>query len=419
MAFKWKQKKDIWKGEGIYFVTFAVTGRLKLLGTLVRILEDQSFALARPTDQLEQKQLEGRWNVEMYGKHTATVRKSQLGFLISNDLQNITKRHPGYELCGKMIMENHLHVVIWVHDDGGRSIKQWAHGFRMGITQLAREKGLWPVSSVCREPVSQADGTDGSGVHNMHLTINGRTETCNQNWRTETCELSGRIETDDKDEGGLLLEKAFIRTLSHSGQLQHMLAYTHNNPDNLLLMVDNPELYTIRRDQEYAGLHFDCMGKARLLDYPEKNVVALSRSLTEEQIAEEVRKALQRAEHGAVTYCAAINDGEKAVTKAIRAAGYPLVVMMLGGFPPEGSEAARFFHPGGAYHKACGEGMLYLMAPSPENYNYQKLIDRTDEELERKAEEKGKRYYGIPHESTRWRMIAGNEMLKMITSYNY
>lgn len=421
MAFKWKDKKDIWKGEGIYFVTFAVTGRQRLLGTLVRILEDQSYALARHSDLLEPKQLVGRWDVEKYGEHSATVRKSQLGFLIANDLQNITERHPGYELCGKMIMENHLHVVIWVHDDGGKSIKQWAHGFRMGITQLAREKGLWPVAPGGGGGVSQVNGC----VHNMHLTMNGRGGTCEMNGgggtcemdgRGGTCEMDGKAGTDDMHEGGLLLEKAFIRTLSHSGQLKNMLAYTHNNPDNLLLMVDNPELYTIRRNQEYAGLHFDCMGKARLLYYPEKNVVALSRSLTKEQIAEEVQMALRRAERGAVTYCAAINDGEKTVTKAIRAAGYPLVVMMLGGFPPEGSETARFFHPGGAYHKACGEGLLYLMAPLAENYNSPRLIDRTEDELKRKAEEKGKHYDGIPHDSTRWRMIAGNEMLRMIAT---
>lgn len=414
MAFKWKSKKDIWKGEGIYFVTFAVTGRQRLLGTLVRILEDQSFALARPSDHLEPKQLDGRWNVEKYGEHTATVRKSQLGFLIANDLQNITERHPGYELCGKMIMENHLHVIIWVHDDGGKSIKQWAHGFRMGITQLAREKGLWPVSPVGGGVHDMHLTIDGRGddVHSMHLTMDGRVDDAHDNLMKN----GRKANADDTHEGGLLLEKAFIRTLSHSGQLQNMLAYTHNNPDNLLLMVDNPDLYTIRRNQEHSGLRFDCMGKARLLDYPERNVVVLSRSLTEEQIAEEVRKALRRAERGTVTYCAAINDGERAVTKAIRAAGYPLVVMLLDGFPPEGSEAARFFHPGGAYHKTCGEGLLYLIAPLSENYNSQRLIERTEAELKRKAEEKGKRYYGIPHDSTRWRMIAGNEMLKMIAS---
>lgn len=44
MAFSWKDKKDIWKGEGIYFVTFVVTGRQRLLEDLVRIREDGSFA---------------------------------------------------------------------------------------------------------------------------------------------------------------------------------------------------------------------------------------------------------------------------------------------------------------------------------------------------------------------------------------
>lgn len=127
-----------------------------------------------------------------------------------------------------------------------------------------------------------------------------------------------------------------------------------------------------------------------------------------------MQKALRLAESGAVTYCAAMNDGEKAVTKAIRSAGYPLVVMMLDGFPPEGSEAARFFHPGGAYHKACGEGRLYLMAPLDRNYNDARLIELTEKELMRKAEEKHRFYTPLPHTSTRWRMIAGNVMLEMV-----
>lgn len=287
MAFTWKAKKDIWRGEGIYFLTFVVAGRQKLLGELVRILEDGTYAPMRPTGQLDQQMLRGRWNAEKYGKHIATVKLNALGFEIAKDLQNISKRHPGYELCGKQIMENHLHLVIWVHDDGGRSIKQWAHGFRMGITQIAREKGLWPQSSVAQpsaallpaapspaalfpvagRPVLQAD----EDVHAMHSTTNGKALAASE------------PSLDDSHEGGLLLEKAFIHTLSHKGQLKNMLIYTHNNPDNLLLMIDNPDLYVIRRNQEHGGLHFDTMGKARLLDYPDRNVVALSRSLTQEQ----------------------------------------------------------------------------------------------------------------------------------------
>ena len=102
--FKWKAPKDIWKGVGIYFITFAVTGRQKLLGNLVRIMEDGSYAPVKPTDKLDPKQLQGRWDFEKFGEHTATVRKNALGFMIANDLQHIQERHPGYELCGKLIM---------------------------------------------------------------------------------------------------------------------------------------------------------------------------------------------------------------------------------------------------------------------------------------------------------------------------
>lgn len=180
----------------------------------------------------------------------------------------------------------------------------------------------------------------------------------------------------------------------------------------------HPDMYVIRRSQEYADLRFDTMGKARLLDYPDRQVIALSQSLTQEQIDAEVQKALRKAERGVVTYCAAMNDGEKAVTRAIREAGYPLVVMMLDGFPPAGSEAERFYKPGGAYHKACGEGRLLLMAPYAENYANPRLIELTDAELKRKDEAKGYTCRPLPHDSKRWRMIAGNMMLGMIAEDN-
>ena len=42
MAFTWKSPKDIWKGEGIYHLTFVVAGRRQLLGELVAEYPDVS-----------------------------------------------------------------------------------------------------------------------------------------------------------------------------------------------------------------------------------------------------------------------------------------------------------------------------------------------------------------------------------------
>ena len=424
MAFEWKAHKDIFKGPGIYHLTFAVAGRRPLLGELVRILDDGSFAPVRDArgERTDPQLLRGHWDADLFGHHTATVRLKPLGYEISEDLQHLSERHPGYQLCCKQVMDNHLHLVIWVHDDGGKSIRQWAHAFRLGITQLARSKGLWPIAessshsalsaeslcgavAVCKPPVPQGESQWASGTR---PDTNGS--------------LSAAAATEGAGAGaglaagaGLVLEVPFIRTLAHKGQLRRMIDYTHNNPDNALMVREHPHWYHIRRSRVIAGLRFDTMGKERLLDYPDTSVIALPRALSPEQIAAAVQQALWNAERGCVTYTAAINAGEKAVARAIREAGYPLVVMLLEGFPAEGTEAARFFHPGMAYHQACGEGRLFLMAPHPDNYLNPELMARTEAAIKAKDERKGYAYRPLPHSSTRWRMIAGNEMLKMVS----
>ena len=422
MAFEWKGHKDIFKGPGIYHLTFAVTGRRPLLGELVRILDDGSFAPVRDArgSHTDPQLLRGHWDADLFGHHTATVRLKPLGYEISEDLQHLSERHPGYQLCCKQVMDNHLHLVIWVHDDGGKSIRQWAHAFRLGITQLARSKGLWPIAessshsalsaeslcgavAVCKPPVPQGESQWASGTRpdtNGSLSAAAATE--------------GAVAGLAAGAGaGLVLEVPFIRTLAHKGQLRRMIDYTHHNPDNALMVREHPHWYHIRRSRVIAGLRFDTMGKERLLDYPDTSVIALPRSLSPEQIAAAVQQALWNAERGCVTYTAAINAGEKAVARAIREAGYPLVVLLLDGFPAEGTEAARFFHPGMAYHQACGEGRLFLMAPHPDNYLNPELIARTEAAIKAKDERKGYAYRPLPHSSTRWRMIAGNVMLAL------
>lgn len=211
-----------------------------------------------------------------------------------------------------------------------------------------------------------------------------------------------------------LFSTPFIRTLARSGQLDTMVKYVKSNPDNAWMRHLHPDLYTIRRRMEHGGLLFDTMGKSRLLDYPDKHVVATSRSQSEDDIKAEIQKVMRLAEMGTITYTAAMSTGEKEVAKAIRNAGYPLVVMMLDGFPAEGTEAARYYHPGGIYHKTCGQGRLLLMASHPTNYQNPAVIALTDAELQQKAEAKHQSYTPLPHTSKRWRMIAGNIMLRMI-----
>lgn len=357
MAFKWKEHNSIWKGQGIYFLTFVVADRRKLLGTLQSLSNSRWYT--RNVERFPNNDVKDQ---PMFTSTLATTTLTPFGLAVSKELRDLPTRIDGIKVCAKQIMPDHIHAVIWVTKDIDRTIRQIGNGFRIGIKKKAIELGIWQ-------------------------------------------------ETD-----GHILDIPYIRTLSHKGQLKSMINYVHANPDNAWTKQQNPDLYVIRRNIHLADLYFDGMGKERLLSYPDRQVIALSRSLTQEQIETEVARALYRAERGTVTYTAAINEGEKAVAKAIRNGGYPLVVMMLDGFPAENTEAARYFHPNGIYHKTCGEGKLMLLAPKTENYNNPDLIKLTDQELERKAHEKSRHYTPIPHQTKRWRMIAGNIMLRQITT---
>jgi len=295
--------------------------------------------------------------------NTTTLALCELtpfGMAVSRQVQALPSRVAGLKVCAKQIMPDHIHLVVWLAGEAGSTIRQIGNGLRVGIKRAAIELGIW----------QEADG---------HI-----------------------------------LDTPYIRTLAHKGQLRSMIDYVHANPDHAWLRHLNPDLYTIQRDIELADLCFDGMGKDRLLAYPDRQVIALSRSLTPEQIEQEVTRALRHAERGTVTYTAAINDGERAVAKAVREAGFPLVVLLLEGFPPEGSEAARHYRPDGVYRRTCGEGRLMLLAPKPDNYQSPTLIALTDQELERKAHAKGLHYTPLPHDTQRWRMIAGNVMLGMV-----
>ena len=91
------------------------------------------------------------------------------------------------------------------------------------------------------------------------------------------------------------------------------------------------------------------------------------------------------------------------------------MVVLLDGFPPEGSESERYYKPGGVYFDACYKGKLLLLEAYDETYMHPELMARTEAAIKAKDEGKGYAYRPLPHESKRWRMMAGNVMLEMIS----
>lgn len=378
MAFQWKGHKDIWKGEGIYHLTFVVSGRRPLLGELVEEYPD----VTRPF----YKNLTQRVPAVNESGEVAIIKLSAFGKAVSADLSTIEERYKkDISICRKMIMDDHIHLVVWVHRDCGKSILQVAQGIRQGITHIALEMGIWPKPQKAGEEPRKVGIPDGA------------------------CDASTADSTPYH-----ILEKPYIRTLSGSGQLDAMCEYVVRNPYRKYMKRRHPELFTMHKDTAVQGLHMRSMGNHWLLDWPERQVIQCSREIGDEPLQSLLQTALQRAANGAVTYTAAISRGEQLIARTIREAGYPLVVLLRDGFPAAGSESERLYKPGGTYFDACAAGKLLLMEATEDAYSRPEIAMRTEAALRQKAQEKHQDYMPLPHGSTRWRMIAGNTMLQMI-----
>ena len=411
MTFRWKDKAKLFSGEGIYFLTFVVVNRKRMFGRLKR--------LTHPTPE----------------GHTAVMEASELGNAIYREFNRIQAIHPSIQILAKQIMPDHFHAVVWCHEGFEGSIKVVARSFSQACSRIAREyarrqrEGNVPLSagtssrslpSLSAGNSSQPDaplsaGTSSRGLPSLSALSNRAAPTSPQTPSIAKMPTLPMEELDCGNGARVLFEKPFIRTLSHKGQLKNIIKYTHNNPDNAIMREENPDLYVIRRGIVINGLSFDTMGKNRLLDFPLRQTVAISRNATEEKIQQMAEQALREAERGAVTYTVAISEGEKHVAREIREHGMPLIVIMPEGFPPEGTAAARYFHPHGVYHKACGEGRLLILSPSEHNYSLESVVKRTEAQLESRCMARGITYTPIPHNSKRWRFIACNVMLQMIT----
>ena len=173
-------------------------------------------------------------------------------------------------------------------------------------------------------------------------------------------------------------------------------------------------LFRLHRRTEVAGLSFTSMGNHFLLEWPDRQVVEMSRSATNEEVQEQLRKVLAAAHNGTVTYTAAISKGEQLIARTLREQGYPLVVLLNDGFPKEGSPHERYYKPGGVYFEACSKGQLLLLEPTEQTFFDAGIQTAVEETLCRKAEERHYAYTPIPVTSHRYHFVALNEMAKRL-----
>ena len=287
----------------------------------------------------------------------AIVEKTPIGWVLVNQQRRMLELCPEIKILADKVMPDHHHIVIQVMHTMSRSIKEVVRGYMQGCKAEARKLGFV---------------------------------------------------------GNLYDAPPYYRVLTHKGQLKAMIEYVYANAERSWLRKQNPDLFRMHRQTEVCGLLFTSLGNHFLLDWPNRQLVEMSRSATDEQIDKLLQYTLAQARNGAVSYTAAISKGEQLIARTLREQGFPLVVLLNNGFPESGSQQERFYKPGGVYFEACSKGQLLLLEPLEQTFLEASIRQATEQVLRRKAESKHYSYTEISVASQRYRFVALNEIGRRI-----
>ena len=369
-----------YKGRAIYHFTLPVEGRYPLFGTL-----------------------------EGESAETAFVRLNAFGRRVCQMLSGLAQfyRVKGYALkvLAQMVMPDHVHLVIQVLEPLPQSIGAVVRGFKSACTKVYKEEFY-----CSGENAAEVHGGSQTGV--------------NEGARAGAAEVHGDAPLHFvrifAGRGSIWQQDAAYyheRILHAPGQLRRMIDYVKDNPRRLWLKRENPDLFRLHRKTVLCGLPFTSLGNHFLMDWPDRQLVEMSRSADSASIEGRLKDVLTAAQNGAVTFTAAISDGERHIARTLREHGFPLVVLLADGFPAEGSPHERYYKPGGVYFEACSKGHLLLLEPQESVYENPTIVNMVEDVLRKKAEARHYVYTAVPHDSKRYRFVALNEIGRLLVTH--
>ena len=364
-------------GRHIYMVTMAVEGRRPLLGTL-----------------------RGSSTVADGQEGAPCVIPTLLGQEVTRCWELIPQFHHEVRLLAFQLMPDHLHGILFVQEAIEDHLGQVISGFKAGCNKAYRQLVVEAMPQQTGKEVPQHALMGSASAYEVASPLPLPSE--------------HRLKKDDRSHG-LLFERGYNDLISKSyDMLPRLTAYLRDNPRRLAIRREHPDLFRMHRKTELCGLQFTSMGNRFLLEWPERQLVEMSREASERQIEERLQQVLAAAHNGAVTYTAAISKGEQKIARMVREKGFPLVALLNDGFPKEGSPHERYYKPGGVYFETCAKGKLLLMEPEENAFVNQDVMKATEEALRRKAEAKHYSYRPIPVESQRYRFVALNEIGRLL-----
>ena len=361
-----------YRGRAIYHFTLPVEERYPLFGTLDGESAETAFVRLNP-----------------YGRRVCQMLCGLAQFYAGKGF--------ALKVLAQKVMPDHVHLVIQVLEPLPQSIGAVVRGFKSGCTKVYKEM--------------YSSGENAAEVHRNE-------ERNDEDGHEKAAEVPVHFARIFAGRGSIWQQDAAYyheRILHAPGQLRRMIDYVKDNPRRLWIKSHNPELFKLHRRTEAAGLSFTSMGNHFLLDWPDKQMVEMSRSATKEEVQEQLQSVLAAAHNGTITYTAAISKGEQFIARTLREQGYPLVVLLNDGFPKEGSPHERYYKPGGVYFEACSKGQLLLLEPTEQSFLDTGIQAAVEETLRRKAGVRHSTYTPIPLTSQRYRFVSLNEMAKRLT----
>ena len=372
-----------YRGRAIYHFTLPVEERYPLFGTLDGESAETAFVRLNP-----------------YGRRVCQMLCGLAQFYAGKGF--------ALKVLAQKVMPDHVHLVIQVLEPLPQSIGAVVRGFKSGCTKVYKE--MYSSGENAAE-VHRNEERNGEEVHRNE-------ERNDEDGHEKAAEVPVHFARIFAGRGSIWQQDAAYyheRILHAPGQLRRMIDYVKDNPRRLWIKSHNPELFRLHRRTEAAGLSFTSMGNHFLLDWPDKQMVEMSRSATKEEVQEQLQSVLAAAHNGTITYTAAISKGEQLIARTLREQGYPLVVLLNDGFPKEGSPHERYYKPGGVYFEACSKGQLLLLEPTEQSFLDTGIQAAVEETLRRKAGVRHSTYTPIPLTSQRYRFVSLNEMAKRLT----
>ena len=339
--------------------------------------------------------------IEGGSAETAAVRLNAFGqrvcLLLRGLPQFYAKKGFALKVLATRVMPDHIHLVIQVLEPLPRGIGAVVRGFKSACTSIYKREYYKGGENAAKmhEGENAAKMHEGENANSTFVHFDRIFAVTSTIWQSDKAYYHERI-------------------LHAPGQLRHMIDYVKDNPRRLWLKKRHPDLFKIHRRTQTHGLLFTSLGNHFLLDWPDRQMVELSRNTPADEVEQRLAEALAAAQNGAITYTAAISKGEQLIARTLRQQGFPLVILLNDGFPKEGSPHERYFKPGGVYFEACAEGRLLLLEPTAETFLDANIQASVQETLRRKAEERHYSYSPLPVSSQRYRFVALNEMARML-----